>query len=650
MSTSIYGKLNPGLLEIRILELLPAPFQFLPICCRLSKALVLDPPFYNALSYCWGDTKDVVQIKVNGKSLPVTRNLYEALRQLRQRAATIWLWVDAICINQADIAERNEQVSLMKKVYSSAANVLVWLGPEADDSELAISLIKAWAVWGDNDDDATIEGADFVAMVKAMSNPFGKEAWLAARKLFARPYWRRMWIFQELIFAKHVLVFCGSNKFSWSELGRAQLAWVQLSRPAFHGLVDSTAQRLVTLTDFNATSPIFLRGLLQKNDKRCEDISSLMNLTISRLADDPRDKIYALLGFEEIGILDLEPDYHAPVKMVYTDFMQRCVEMEGSLRILSLAGVGWETKGPELDLPSWTPDFRAQGAGSRPVSRSQKASASAGSRAEFTISDDRKALKARGMVFDALTDTAPYATTHTAISGHWLELIMRQETPYPSGLPTLQAFFRTIIADYSDDRVVRSSSLRGDDPDRFFDLAAGFLWSLGNYAMNEGKAAFNLQSGLDDRRVDTILGMNDYVVYFGLWSGHFPPSLTKQALLAPFLGDPELGTPPPLQWPPDADMYRGKKSKNTFMARTVHVCTKRSFFLTKGGYMGLGPRRIKKGDVLCILLGCNVPLVLRKQDQHYILVGECYVSGIMNGEALQQTPNGVAKFEDITIY
>ena len=72
MAPIIYTRLNHDLREILVLELLPALFWYLPVRCRLSNALVLDPPTYNALSYCWGDVKDVVPIIVDGKPLHIT--------------------------------------------------------------------------------------------------------------------------------------------------------------------------------------------------------------------------------------------------------------------------------------------------------------------------------------------------------------------------------------------------------------------------------------------------------------------------------------------------------------------------------------------------------------------------------------------------
>jgi hypothetical protein len=127
-----------------------------PIKCRLehvyfnqdyhyatrSETQTYSLPRYQTLSYTWGSSRKTDTIIVNGYPFSVTRNLFEALCKLRtEDPGTNW-WVDAICINQEDIAERNEQVSLMRAIYKESQEVLIWLGEEADDSSLAIDTIN----------------------------------------------------------------------------------------------------------------------------------------------------------------------------------------------------------------------------------------------------------------------------------------------------------------------------------------------------------------------------------------------------------------------------------------------------------------------------------------------------------------------------
>jgi hypothetical protein len=76
----------------------------------------------------------------------------------------------------------------------------------------------------------------------------------------------------------------------------------------------------------------------------------------------------------------------------------------------------------------------------------------------------------------------------------------------------------------------------------------------------------------------------------------------------------------------------------------------RRFFITRNGYIGLAPNAAREGDFVCVLLGCSVPVVLRREMDHYIFVGDCYMHGIMNGEAIAMVLSGDLNFEYFVIY
>jgi hypothetical protein len=114
---------------------------------RLQKALksISSTTPYSALSYTWGDGQPTKTISMNGLPLKITRNLEEALRSLRDDSEgghSRTLWVDAICINQIDLLERNHQVSQMQEIYADAEEVIVWLGPSTATSSIAIYFIE----------------------------------------------------------------------------------------------------------------------------------------------------------------------------------------------------------------------------------------------------------------------------------------------------------------------------------------------------------------------------------------------------------------------------------------------------------------------------------------------------------------------------
>ncbi|KAM6511632.1 hypothetical protein FALCPG4_016634 [Fusarium falciforme] len=129
-----YRQLELNRRQIRTLHLLPGDSQD-PIRCTLETAFLADDPSYQTLSYAWGDPLDCRSITVAGRTTPVTVNLFNALRRLWLPDDEQRLWVDALCINQADDVEKSHQVNLMRDIYSRTTQTVLWLGDFAEDSD-----------------------------------------------------------------------------------------------------------------------------------------------------------------------------------------------------------------------------------------------------------------------------------------------------------------------------------------------------------------------------------------------------------------------------------------------------------------------------------------------------------------------------------
>jgi hypothetical protein len=129
------------------------------------------PPF-EALSYTWGTSISHNPMTVNGHPLTVTENLDVALRHLRHATESRSLWVDALCINQEDIEERNSQIQLMSCVYGAASQVIIWLGPTADGSEVLLDALRTKDI---PDTQAAVFG---YCMFKLMSRPWWLRVWM----------------------------------------------------------------------------------------------------------------------------------------------------------------------------------------------------------------------------------------------------------------------------------------------------------------------------------------------------------------------------------------------------------------------------------------------------------------------------------------
>ena len=139
--------LNAECEEIRLVHLFPGK-RGSPCWCALSHASTQNENLqYTALSYTWGSLSNpkTITVEENSESqhnLPVTENLHTALQHIRDEKETRIFWIDAICIDQANIPERNNQVRGMQKIYERASKVLVWLGEASEDSDLAMMQIK----------------------------------------------------------------------------------------------------------------------------------------------------------------------------------------------------------------------------------------------------------------------------------------------------------------------------------------------------------------------------------------------------------------------------------------------------------------------------------------------------------------------------
>lgn len=115
--------------SIRILTLEPGTGDD-PLVGHLGVENLNSSPHYEAISYCWGTGGRTSEILCHGKPLTLTKSIEDALRRMRLAISPRRLWADQICINQDDIAERSQQVSLMNAIYKGAKHVLVWLGPD----------------------------------------------------------------------------------------------------------------------------------------------------------------------------------------------------------------------------------------------------------------------------------------------------------------------------------------------------------------------------------------------------------------------------------------------------------------------------------------------------------------------------------------
>lgn len=173
---------------------------------------------YEALSWCWGqEVKDrAIRIYEGGKyyRLPVTRDLTLALKYLRHPHAERILWIDALCINQANHEERNHQVQMMARIYSGAKQACIWLGEDTDDSTTAIRFIN---------EIMKLENFDAISEKKENASK-----WQSLLLLMQRPWFSRRWVVQEIALARSATIYCGNDKIPWTNFAVAVELFVEV--------------------------------------------------------------------------------------------------------------------------------------------------------------------------------------------------------------------------------------------------------------------------------------------------------------------------------------------------------------------------------------------------------------------------------------
>ncbi|KAK4905863.1 hypothetical protein LTR49_024909 [Elasticomyces elasticus] len=312
---SLYRPLEAARREIRVLHLLPG-WPGTAVRCQLH-TVSLDhefAPVYEALSYTRGAaTEDrFITLQCNGvqRDVAVTDNLWAALNGLRHRS--IWsrtIWVDAICINQLDLAERGSQVASMRDIYSSAERVNVWLGVPTSTifARVAdsLALLRKW----------TLSEQGRLDHIK----PWGE--------------WLRECL--EYILGKKIYICYGRTEMLYHEKSFGMLCKAYQAHSG------------TTLRALNCLERILYDYKLEKPKSLLE----AAQMTKDAAAGDPRDKVYALLGILPHAATDrIVPNYTLSTWQVYAQATFASMIASNSLDSLALTIAKPST---EPDLPSW---------------------------------------------------------------------------------------------------------------------------------------------------------------------------------------------------------------------------------------------------------------------------------------------------------
>ena len=282
---------------------------------------------YVALSYAWGNVKEKRDIMLNGERMEIGVNLENALRVLRDTRpirAGYKVWVDALCINQGDKAERGREVKRMRQIYKEAADVCVWLGDEENESTKAFDLIRTLSNSYRTSQDIALGNA-----LREKSDLLGKGAWRALSQLMDRPYWDRLWVMQELVFGgDRAAIFCGHQVITWGELYDAIFMFGTHNFDIMFSLIrDECKDAGLKGSGLKRNKIIHLKAeqLVQAGQGNPHHMC-MLDLGRKSLATDPKDKIYGLLGMLGPSVVNLiTPDYDATLPEVFTNFAKAMI-------------------------------------------------------------------------------------------------------------------------------------------------------------------------------------------------------------------------------------------------------------------------------------------------------------------------------------
>lgn len=619
--------------EIRILKLLPAANDEI-ITCELHPAALNSGVDYTALSYVWGNPTKTNSIQIDSHPFFVTDNLFNALRRIRafNKDEVVSLWVDAVCIDQSQLEERSQQVSLMGEIYSSCKEVLIWMGeylPLFDEDCCVFSGTEAdfedekWseylACFNSSDDaerrlesitDCSCDKSDIDILRHCMwffrllaegheynkippfsltpDTTYPNQIDRGMSWLRGRPWFKRLWTVQEAVLAPQSTMLLGPVSMPYHVLFKA---YANLGTQAIPGRLPG-----LSMSDIMAGVIWFLKFGEPMETLRQErvrgELSSLMQLCLQfneHVSTEDLDRVYSLLGL--VSDSGTVVNYMASPSSVYTQMSARY--MVDSSSLLPLAFSAWRLKYP--DIPSWAIDWSVESA-SHPSTRSSWSDAlrlfDACGALPQSISMHENRLSLLGVEIDYVSEVGSIVPEMGDIflpPPDWWEIVIRlsQQKEYPSGCSWLEAWWRILCVDCSwSSHGASRATMR-------------HIESLATYTLHRYK-----------RLVD------------------FDKRLTPSASV-------------------DYKEYENDSVTQDVLTASVCFTRNRKLFVTNKGYLGLGHNNISTDDLVFILPGLRCPIILRSvdgtmgekdqgpQEEVYSVVSEGFIHGLMDGEGVQ---------------
>ncbi|KAH8787831.1 heterokaryon incompatibility protein-domain-containing protein [Diaporthe sp. PMI_573] len=699
---SLYHALDESRREIRLLTLLPCEDDEGQIACRLETASLGSDCEYAAISYVWGDADATTEILVNNVAFSATTNLVSGLRHFlryglglpgKDDASLPRLWVDAICINQQDTAERNRQVALMGEIYTGARYVLTWLGlpgrymfdtslrlirsfSESLPSQLKKAVIERLESRGekdhgaegsmngdsyDNDNDnggglwtlkardgidpeteLVQEGLKWIAEHPNLHvrDTYGvKKAWRPLLLLPFDPYWQRVWIQQEIVLCRGFsanLVRCGAEAVAFEDI------------VLFLTLMSALDRRSITPPDIDRAiwtsfALNFERSMLESVvtmravwKRKVSSLELVPLIARQCKATDPRDMVY---GLRSLLHLNLDVDYDKTVREVYLDWHAGALQNCRALGKLESCGINWAGRGISgenpRDLPSWMPDLAIM------------------HKPRYVDQDRGGAKLGPGGRFQLVGADGQQYSEDGVLSVYGVECDHVCKSQWIAGVTSradkTAEVLRTIAVDYLQEMKTR------DHPTGLRPLQA-LLYTIHQGTDPDTKEPFPLR--LD--QTSMLARVFRFMVFYDQATD--PSQGSNQVDLQASGG---LGAYLDSQFRDDADEDENERwlsvvgeiseddmahEASQLMARLFLFLDNRTLFYTTDGYIGMGPQYLEVGDQLCVINNCELPVLLRAEGSGHVLVGAVYVYGLSGNESLDLLKSGKVNLEKFEIH
>ncbi|XP_014554397.1 hypothetical protein COCVIDRAFT_28549 [Bipolaris victoriae FI3] len=605
---------------IRVIELLPGTRQD-DIACRLLQAELREGLKYEALSYVWGDMSQTTPIQVDDLTLQIGESLRSALLDLRRPTESRILWADAICIDQSNIHERAKQVGIMGDIYTQATRTVVWLGPSYEYVNLAfdcITTLESEALahqQSSGEAKASTKSSLDASRTKKEREDLRHGCYILG-ELAQVDWWTRAWVVQEVCLASEKIIMCGQYQVDWKRF---------MNAVEYGTLENKFDSRIGGIPDDCLEG---LQSIKELEDKPLEGgiAGQLLRLLTSlrpRLATNPRDKVFAIMGLLKGNRQDLHivVDYTASVKEVYRATAVEIIRRTDNLDMFSHCIHTEAPSEEEACLPSWVPDWNISETMCMPLIRNdfdelRRYEATSDSTAHAQFYDDPDVVGVTGQLLDVI---AEYSDLH--IIPDDIECGYTEEED-----PSLGRVLFEIGCEFW--KIYRLLLCIVD----FYNI---FLtWE--NFANCQPCHMYGTQDAQPSKKMfwQTLCtglldpkGEDKIETLFREWRAQLSPiSGLRKMKVSKF---PTLFKTLGLM----GYFWATWKSYGAFSEMIPHTKGRR-LGRTRSGWLCLLPAHVQAGDKLILLKGANVPFVVRqRKDGYWLIVGDAYVHGIMQGQA-----------------